>query len=672
MALNARNNRHSVLCFLLTGLLHCLAALPGWAQTDNEDEKVYKADEFGFNALEVGQHRFFRGDKVPYEKGRGLLDHLSVGVGMRFDKIKPQTTLPFLMATGGDLYLEKEIGRLHSLQLGLNWSSYEKDHSKYLMSKTHVELAHYFDWTRFFIGYDPNRPVSMATSARVGFFTADYQSGLNRGITAALGFRASLMLNPSFYLHAEPYLAVASDKIDFSGMGNFHRYDVNYGLTASISYLLDGHKYVQTTEGNHRRFFIDYSMGPIFKFAGVLPVGATTGPVMGLGAGYWLDEHFGLRAKGNMSRNTWKELQLSPDVEQGHPAYQLKFGNFLYNGQIDLMVDLTSYFAATKDAPLSVNLLAGWQFGWITKHDVDSTDIDSEEMKTRNTLLSCDNSGLSLGAQLHWQYTDELAFYVEPRLTLANYKIPYLPPYDDIVERFSDAYFSINMGAEVGFVPHKRRQKTSDAVMQGGRLTFGLNGGLLSPMYAKRYVTDGGSGYLLGGHVDYRLGDYNHIYLGVDLTQTNNGELRRYSETLGGKPYEYDGLWHCQYKHLNIASEYRCNLSSLLGGFDEKRRLSMSAGIGPVVSLLLSEGGVIDKGELLFGEVTPTLFEKSGLPSCSVGGQFSVAMRYSLTNHIGIYWEERIRVYGNQFIAEPRSGKMMRMLLSQIGLTYTL
>ena len=662
---------------LVLWIVLSMAIVPCPAQQNDGDDKEFKAEDFGFNALEVNQHRFIQGDKEPYENKR-FLDHFSLGAGARFDNIKPLTTVPFLMSHGSYLFAEKEISRLQSLQLGFSWSIYEKDHSKHLMNKSHFELAHYFNWTRFFLGYNPERPLHIATSARVGVFNAKYLTDTQRGMTAALGARASLMLNPSIFLQVEPYLAAASDKIDFSGDNNFHRYDVTYGVTASLSYLLGGNRYATAMhDKDAQRFFIDYSLGGQLALNTPLPMKQTLGPAAGLGVGYWLDQHFGFRLKGNLSKNVWRELYRAPQHEDGHPAYYKQFSNLLSCGHLDLMVNLNSYIAAAQELPIDVNLLAGWQFGWITKHDVDPDEVDDDLYDDAyvNTLLSCNNNGFSMGMQLRWAANDEMTLYVEPRLTFAGYKIPYLPPYSHIVERYSDTYLNLSIGAELGGKPRKQRNVNVDDDVDDDdnqRLTFGLNGGPALTIHNKAYKGIPFSEYMGGAHVSYRLGAHGGVRAAVDIAQTTSNDIHPYHDYMLGNPYLYDGLWHSSYTRVNLSTEYLCDLTSLLNGYHSSRRLSMLAGIGPVVSYLTEEQAIIDQGELIFNEQPPILLRESKAAPLTVGAQLGMTLHYRIGKHIGAYIEERLRLYGKQFVADQHVGNMTKIISTQIGLTYTL
>ena len=656
-------------------ILLSMAIVPCRAQQADDDNKVFKAEDYGFNALELNQRRFIQGDKVPYENKR-FLDHFSMGVGARFDNIKPQIPVPFLGSRGVNLYMEKEIDRLQSLQLGFNWAIYEKDHSKYLMNKSHYELAHYFNWTRFFLGYNPERPLHIATSARVGVFNANYQTDTQRGMTAALGARASLMLNPSIFLQVEPYLAAASDKIDFSGDNNYHRYDVTYGLTASLSYLFGGNRYATLSHDKEaQHFFVDYSLGGQVALNSTLPAMQTLGPVVGLGAGYWIDQHFGFRLKGTLSKNVWRELYRAPQQEDGHPAYYKQFSNLLGCTHLDLMVNLNSYFAAAQQLPIDVNLLAGWQFGWITKHDVDPDELEDDLYDNTyvTTLLSCNSNGFSMGMQLRWAPNDEMTLYAEPRLTLAGYKIPYLPPFSHIVERYSDAYLSLSIGAELGGKVRKNVNDNDDKNDDDNLgLTIGMSGGPALTIHNKAYKGIPFSEYLGGGHVSYRLGAHGGVRAALDMTQTTSNDIHPYHDYMLGNAYLYDGLWHTTYTHLNFSTEYLCDLTSLLNGYDSSRRLSMLAGVGPVLSYLTNELTTIDQGELIFNELPPILLRESKAATLSVGGQVGMTLHYRLNKHIGAYIEERMRMYGKQFMADQHVGYMTKIISTQIGLTYTL
>ena len=70
----------------------CLCAMPmqGMAQdnvmTGNDEEPIFKADNFGFNAIDLRQGRFLYRDSLEYNRKR-FYDHMSVGIVWHYDKI---------------------------------------------------------------------------------------------------------------------------------------------------------------------------------------------------------------------------------------------------------------------------------------------------------------------------------------------------------------------------------------------------------------------------------------------------------------------------------------------------------------------------------------------------------------------------------------------------------
>ena len=156
----------------------CLCTMPvrGVAQHDiqstDTEEPQFKAEDFGFNAIDLRQSRFLYNDNVEY-KQKKFYDHMSVGVVWHYDKIYERIPQGYNAALNYGLFVEKELNKAHALRLLFYQGTYQQPSRSIRLNKYQVELLHSFNWTRFFGGYNPYRKVEAVTNLGVGGFYSE-------------------------------------------------------------------------------------------------------------------------------------------------------------------------------------------------------------------------------------------------------------------------------------------------------------------------------------------------------------------------------------------------------------------------------------------------------------------------------------------------------------------
>ena len=151
----------------------CAVSQQGMAQEyipeGTNEEPQFKAENFGFNAIDLYQPRFLHGDSVLY-RNENFSDKVSVGFALRFDKIHERTSKGYIPATNYGLYIDKEFNKLHAMRLLLYRGKYQQAYKSIPMSKYQAELLYSFNWTRYFGGYNPYRRFEALTRVGLGAF----------------------------------------------------------------------------------------------------------------------------------------------------------------------------------------------------------------------------------------------------------------------------------------------------------------------------------------------------------------------------------------------------------------------------------------------------------------------------------------------------------------------
>ena len=106
----------------------CAVSLQGIAQDgileNRSEEPRFKAENFGFNAIDLYQSRFLYGDSVRYVNEK-FNENISVGVALRFDKILQRIPVGYIPSSNYGLYIEKDINKLNALRLNFFSGKYQ-------------------------------------------------------------------------------------------------------------------------------------------------------------------------------------------------------------------------------------------------------------------------------------------------------------------------------------------------------------------------------------------------------------------------------------------------------------------------------------------------------------------------------------------------------------------
>ena len=206
---------------MLKWLLFCMClfvvSLQGMAQgnvpTNDSEEPKWKAENFGFNAIDLRQERFLHSDSIEYKREK-FYDHMSVGVVWHYDKIHERIKQGYGAALNYGIFVEKELNKVHALRLLFYQGTYQQRERSIRLNKYQMEMMHSFNWTRFFGGYNPYRKVEAVTSLGLGAYYSERIDKAEIGPMFIMSAGARMQLSPLFIFGIEPYVALAGDGID--------------------------------------------------------------------------------------------------------------------------------------------------------------------------------------------------------------------------------------------------------------------------------------------------------------------------------------------------------------------------------------------------------------------------------------------------------------------------
>lgn len=680
MIYKSQQKGKNILKFLYISVCMCVIPISGMAQRNiHEDETQkaeYKPGNFGFNAIDIRQGRFLYGDSVEYRRDK-FYDHMTVGAVWHYDKIHERIQQGYGAALNYGIFVEKELSKTHALRMLFYKGSYQQLERSIRLNKYQLELMHSFNWTRFFGGYNPYRKVEAVTSLGLGAYYSERLDKKEIGPMFIMSGGARMQLSPLFTLGVDPYVALAGDGIDHSGSKNFRRYDVLYGTDVSLSYTFHNELNKEERRSYRGNTFIDFGIGAQFEpYTGfhlkpnVLPFFSTAGPQLKLGVGHWISPGFAIRVSGNLSASNWDNTHIEANKVTNHPAHDIHMRNVLANGKFDLLFSPYRFFSGHVDNRFDINAVVGWEYGRMIKTSYNPADF-----------LKTYYDGFSGGFQLRYNYDKHTAIYLEPRMTLVNYTIPYAPPYQLYVDRYRDYLFSMIAGFEFSTNEHRFLSRRNQPSKFRPNFSLSLQGGPNYLFMTQEYASDFYMDYSVGIAGEMRVSPYSGIRAMVDYSQLSNRDVYDYTQqlTIGNQPVLADtALCTGRYGFVNISADYVFNIGTLLQGYNERNKWEVGVALGPVYSQRINQKTIIAKEEKLWeyrGEdaiATAPEIDHSRVSDYSLGLQLGIPVSYRIGPHWDVLFEPRARFFARNYIDESRAGGLSKVLNTQLGLRYTL
>lgn len=684
-----------LLCLLLYTMPPQAIAQDDVQVSKSEDSK-FKAENFGFNAIDLQQSRFLYSDSIKYDE-RPFHDIMRVGVTWRYNKIHPYEHILndyYRPTLNYGVFIEKELSKLHSLRLSFGGGSYQHISRSTVLNMCQIELQHSFNWVRLFGGYNPYRKIEVVTNLGIGGFCSApgffdrfsesfSESKLNKNIEMGgqftMGAGVRLMLNPLFVLGFDPYVTLTSDNIDHSGLLNHRKYDVLYGTDVSLSYTFRNELSKKERTKYRGNTLVDFGLGAQFQLSsGYIPISpatttslpffSTAGPQFKFGIGHWFSPAVAIRATANFSASNWLNTNIEANDSTLHPSYNIRWKNVSMNTHLDLLFSPYHFFTGRTDNRLDVNTVVGWEYGRMIK-----------------TTLRTNYKGFSGGLQFRYIYDKYTSLYIEPRITFANYTIPYAPPYQSFAKHYRDHLFSVTAGMEFVANEYRFLNRNTQPSEFSPHIALSLQGGPNFLFITKEHMGDfylDYSGALAG---EAHFSPYSGIRLMTDYSQISFRDIYNYTQVgsenyFGSQPLLSDtALCTGRYGYINISADYIFDLGTLLQGYNKANRWDVALAIGIVSSHRISHKAIISKEEVLweFRGDSPTAttpeVQHHRATKHSWGIQFGIPVSYRIAPRLDLQFEPRARLLGPNYVAPNyiTGSYISRIINLQLGMRYT-
>lgn len=593
--------------------------IPASATTQAQDTAYYgAARQKNFNALRFvldSRHRF-KGDR--YVRGdfwNNTFIDMGGGVGGFYHNTNAASFTPTLSLRLG---VGKVVSPMVSFRLGFE-KAWAYSHASTTVYNTNQYNSYggyvdfLYNFSNYLLGYRPERPFNVSGILGLGVQTASLHSWNNADMTAVgastsgaaldghVGVQFKFFASPYASIALEPYFKVATKKLNLLANPGYSDPDFSYGVNFAyqwnfakqLSYMANAGIF-QKHFNNQKRYmldngqlqhlrypmFFDYSFGPMYVGKSYnLSLRNTRGFDALAAVGWWLAPAAGVRAGVHVTNGDWKQGSIGNDDTKSLIGTRGVNVDFLFNP-----FGFKRHY--NWDAPVGMNLLAGYEFGGMKK--------------TAASLFGSyegNYTAFRFGGQLWMKLTNDLRLTLEPTYMQIEH-------YNGNLDRERYDEYAVKLGLSLLFRDkgiRNYRNVESDSVLNTVERGYflGLGLGWNNTVWDWRF-----KGYqhdLLKNAVLFGGYRFNKIH-GIRLQAEWMKEAQAFFDSSGS------GIEKFTYNNYLLSTDYQINLFNAMAGYDPLRRWNVYVYAGP--TLLLGDGGAAfaaNVGGMVTYNITPNL-----------------------------------------------------------------
>ena len=593
--------------------------IPASATTQAQDTAYYgAARQKNFNALRFvldSRHRF-KGDRYVHgDFWNNTFIDMGGGVGGFYHNTNAASFTPTLSLRLG---VGKVVSPMVSFRLGFE-KAWAYSHASTTVYNTNQYNSYggyvdfLYNFSNYLLGYRPERPFNVSGILGLGVQTASLHSWNNADMTAVgastsgaaldghVGVQFKFFASPYASIALEPYFKVATKKLNLLANPGYSDPDFSYGVNFAYQWNFAKQLSYMTNAGifqkhfnNQKRYmldngqlqhlrypmFFDYSFGPMYVGKSYnLSLRNTRGFDALAAVGWWLAPAAGVRAGVHVTNGDWKQGSIGNDDTKSLIGTRGVNVDFLFNP-----FGFKRHY--NWDAPVGMNLLAGYEFGGMKK--------------TAASLLGSyegNYTAFRFGGQLWMKLTNDLRLTLEPTYMQIEH-------YNGNLDRERYDEYAVKLGLSLLFRDkgiRNYRNVESDSVLNTVQRGYflGLGLGWNNTVWDWRF-----KGYqhdLLKNAVLFGGYRFNKIH-GIRLQAEWMKEAQAFFDSYGS------GIEKFTYNNYLLSTDYQINLFNAMAGYDPLRRWNVYVYAGP--TLLLGDGGAAfaaNVGGMVTYNITPNL-----------------------------------------------------------------
>ena len=582
-----------------------------------------------------------------------LFFSLSSGLYGLTDKEWQRTNVPVSLSLG------YEFSRCSALRLSGTYVQIPREQTRLDLHSFGADLDYMFNVTNYLHGYQPERyHLNFGIVPGVGIIYSSRQNEKSLAWKAHLGLHLGYNFGRSAEVFMEPWFGLTDDKVNLS-VNNPAAYDVLYGVRVGATVRLRPHSATGEPDSTNHRPFFEFSQGWVIP----LDMGSYSTHTHGTGyqvsIGEWISPSFGLRLGFAGSQYYWDvipqkhvvvdNIQVHPDIDSWQSAaYMAARLEALFNP-----LNMTRR-GREREARRKVdfNIALGAELGWLIKYGVPRAP---EGLKKYYY-------GLTAAPQILYSFSRRSQLFIEPRITLVNYSIPYSNSDDS--KAYSDKVFSVNAGVRIQPLTPKER------VLRNAEFTRQLwvTAGVGATRQIRPQKVLGPSQF--NGSAQLGFAAEFAPLLGLRL----RGEYLRYGFAQQMSymvydfptPIKYSALWNTTYHLLTLKLGYMLSVNNLLQGYDADRRMNVYLELGPMYGWNLKRQYAFSEGELPGGEDIKIIDPHVKIKN-SFGAYGNILADFRINNRWSVQAETGMSFYFRQNFLYPSFAAPLNNWLIQLS-----
>lgn len=510
---------------------------------------------------------------------------LSSGLYGITDKEWQKTNVPVSLSMG------YEFNRHSGLRLSSTYVQIPRSNTRQQLQSLGIDLDYTFNLTNYMYGYNPNRIFNFGVVPGIGLIYASRHNEHSLTLKAQLGFHFGLFLGQTTEVYAEPWFGLTDDKVNLS-VNNPAAYDILYGLRIGTAVRLRPRSVDCSPDSTNHKPFFEYAQG----FA--LPIGLTVkgkhtvGTSYRISLGEWINPVFGFRIGIAASQYYWDAITEEKTVVDGiqvHPSYQTWYTGANISGRLEIILNPLN-FGKNKEGirDWDLNIGLGAEYGWLIKNGVPGTECGIRKYYY----------GLTAAPQLLYRFDSRNSFFIEPRVSLVYYNIPYSNT--DGSKAYSDKLLNFMAGVRIQPLASWERELFNDKFKK--KLWLSASIGTMCQIKPYKLVGDGHFNIDSQVGIAYEFAPLVGLHFRTEYMRFSFNEMLKYNVYDYAEPIEYYALWKKNYNIISLKLSYLLNMNSLLQGYRKHPRMNVFLELGPLFSMNIHRRYSLNEGELAGGD----------------------------------------------------------------------
>lgn len=569
-----------------------------------------------FNALDYSMQQRYqpKGEEFINKK---FLDNFFISFWGGYNRIIPRGGVDLSGGAEVGAAVSKYFSPKNGVRLFGAWRIANRKSDNESWTSFGIGADHLFNLTTAFAGYNPHRLLELSTVEGLGFHSSSLAGERQIAGDFHLGLQLKIATGTRLDIFLEPGFAFYTDDIDLSGVSNWHGYDIGFNGKIGMNYRLGTFAQRGSTEAGDENFldntFISAGMGlqaqssSLAREQGLL---ASTGPIFSVAAGKWFLDLFGFRFSAFGSYDSWKTNRKA----------SMDRLTMYAGGRAEMMLNPFAFFnKEVRNMRWGIVPMFGVELGILKKQD-------------EKELISKKYAGWTGGVQFKYYPTDNLAFFIEPRMSCVPYKFTEKTLSGKVNEySFMDKLMNISAGIELRRPTRSQWQRL--AKLRGDFTPYYYTSfavGMTMPQQINRPASRR-PGFILATAVGRQFNPISGVRLGLDFNNaaTRSGDNRIARYTFG-----------------SLSLDYMFDISNWVTGYDPERKFG---------------------AEVFGGLVASSCFDPGKIYGGAEGG---VRAYWRMLDQFDIYAEPKMRAYTKRYMPVKGAQGTPLQLSFALGTSY--